>query len=260
MEVKRIKVLVADRDSNVVRECKTNLEPYGFEVIEGKEDAHQLPGQIRLELPDVVLLSVILQGSDALEVMDKLQLNPPGKRPLFLILSPYDSGFFAREAVEKGACGWFEFPLDFEMMAYRIKQLYERTFGPLDLHVVQPETTREMYVTDVLLSMGVPAQNKGFGCLRVGIEMAIDDPKVMDQVTTELYPAIGRYFGSTPAQVEKAIRHAIDTVWDIGNAKMLAKYFNYSSKNPRRRPVNSEFIAVMATRIRMEMKRKKVGS
>ena len=56
------------------------------------------------------------------------------------------------------------------------------------------------------------------------------------------------------------IRDRIDTVWDIGNAKMLAKYFNYSSKNPRRRPVNSEFIAVMATRIRMEMKRKKVGS
>lgn len=257
MEPKKIKILVADNDRDIVRECTSNLEPYGFDVIEGQEDASQLAGQIRVELPDVVLLSIVLKGSDALKVMGKLRDNPPAKRPLFLLLPPCSDSFLGVAASE-GACGCFEFPLDYGLMAYRINKLYEKVFGSLTLQPASPRVTQGMYVTDVLLSMGVPVQNKGFGCLRAGIEMVLDEPKLMNEVTKSLYPAIGKQFGSTSAQVEKAIRHAIDFIWSSGNAKMLEKYFNHTAAAPRRRPVNSEFIAVMAIKIQMELQKQKL--
>ena len=121
------------------------------------------------------------------------------------------------------------------------------------------EDDLESRVTSVLHNMGVPAHIKGYSFLRQSIIMAVEDVEVISLVTKRLYPDIARINKTTASRVERAIRHAIEVAWDRGNVDVLNEYFGYTINNMRGKPTNSEFIAMIADRLRLENKRLKTG-
>ena len=108
-------------------------------------------------------------------------------------------------------------------------------------------------VTEVIHEIGVPAHIKGYSYLREAIILAVENKGVVDAMTKELYPAVAREFDTTPSRVERAIRHAIEVAWDRGSLDILVKWFGYTVSNTKGKPTNSEFIALVADKIRLEM-------
>lgn len=114
--------------------------------------------------------------------------------------------------------------------------------------------TLEEQVTNLLHEIGVPANIRGYRCLRTAILITVENLDLLQFVTKELYPSIARVLNTTPSSVERAIRHAIGLVWDHGNIQALNKLFGYSVETRKKKPSNSEFIALIADKFRLENK------
>ncbi|MCQ2538821.1 MAG: sporulation initiation factor Spo0A C-terminal domain-containing protein [Acetatifactor sp.] len=114
----------------------------------------------------------------------------------------------------------------------------------------------ERYVTEIMLDIGVPAHLKGYHYLRDAIMLSGKDMEVVSSVTKLLYPTIAKHFKTTDQKVERAIRNAIEVSWLRGNTETFEKMFGYSAASGRMRPTNSEYIARIADKIRLDIKSK----
>ena len=114
----------------------------------------------------------------------------------------------------------------------------------------------EVAVTDIMLSLGVPAHISGYRYLRNAIVLSVGNMDLISAMTKQLYPAVAEKYGSTPSRVERSIRHAVEMAWDRGDIDTLQKFFGSTVSRSRGKPTNSEFIAMIADHVTMEMKRK----
>ena len=112
----------------------------------------------------------------------------------------------------------------------------------------------EKYITEIMLDVGVPAHLKGYHYLRDAILLSGRDMEVVTSVTKPLYPTIARRFRTTDQKVERAIRNAIEVSWSRGNVDTFEKMFGYSALSGRTRPTNSEYIARIADKVRLDIK------
>ena len=112
----------------------------------------------------------------------------------------------------------------------------------------------ERYVTEIMLDIGVPAHLKGYHYLRDAIMLSGKDMEVVSSVTKLLYPTIAKHFKTTDQKVERAIRNAIEVSWARGNAETFERMFGYSASDGRARPTNSEYIARIADKVRLDIK------
>ena len=117
-----------------------------------------------------------------------------------------------------------------------------------------PEVELERYITKIMLEVGVPAHLKGYHYLREAILLSINNPDIINSITKELYPTVAKKFKTTSSRVERAIRHGIEVAWDRGNVDVLNSYFGYTIHIGRGKPTNSEFIAMIADKLRLKMK------
>lgn len=116
------------------------------------------------------------------------------------------------------------------------------------------DTELERYITEVMLDIGVPAHLRGYYYLRAAILMTGRDIEVVTSVTKLMYPVIARHFKTTDQKVERAIRNAIEVSWERGNTQTFEKLFGYSIQDGKTRPTNSEYIARIADKIRLDIK------
>ena len=146
-----------------------------------------------------------------------------------------------------GAAYFALMPMDMAETAKRMLHLlsHQEEEAPVPL---------EVKITDILRQIGVPAHIKGYHYLRASIRMAVEDPGIINAVTKQLYPGVAKMFSTTSSRVERAIRHAIEVAWDRGDVDVLNSYFGYTIHNTRGKPTNSEFIAMISDRLRLEMK------
>ena len=112
----------------------------------------------------------------------------------------------------------------------------------------------EKDVTNMIHEIGVPAHIKGYQYLREAIIIAVNDMDVINAITKVLYPQVAKTFGTTPSRVERAIRHAIEVAWDRGDLDTLQRFFGYTVSNTKGKPTNSEFIALIADRLQLQLK------
>ena len=113
----------------------------------------------------------------------------------------------------------------------------------------------ETRVTEIIHEIGVPAHIKGYQYLRYAIIVAVARPDIINSITKELYPEIGKKFDTTSSRVERAIRHAIEVAWDRGDIEVLQKWFGFTVSHSKGKPTNSEFIALITDKILLEMKK-----
>ena len=230
------------------------------ELMEAEDDltvcAQTASGEELLDLvtvhkPDVIVMDLMLSGMDGLEVLEELGDN----RPRVLVLSSFNNPSLAGQVAQKGGDYCMLKPCRAQSVIGRTRELAGGKTG----NQIQEETSSrdlERQVTAIIHEIGVPAHIKGYQYLREAIGLAVEDMDIINAVTKVLYPAVAKKFNTTSSRVERAIRHAIEVAWDRGDLETLQKYFGYTVSNAKGKPTNSEFIAMIADRIRLQRKGK----
>ncbi len=203
--------------------------------------------------PDVIVLDLIMPHLDGIGVLEKISSSSTAVKPKVIMLTAFGQESVTQRAVELGADYYILKPFDFSVLATRIRQLAK---GVEVANYISPAKAKnlDVAVTNIIHEMGVPAHIKGYHYLRDAILMVIGEINLLGAVTKELYPMIAQKYNTTPSRVERAIRHAIELAWDRGNIEMMTKFFGYTINLERGKPTNSEFIAMVADKLRIESK------
>jgi len=257
--VGEIKIAIADdnRDfCDILGEYLTGQED--FKVVGKAYNGNQALEMIQEKAPDVIVLDIIMPHLDGIGVLENMCLMELKKRPKVIILTTLGQEATTQRSIELGADYYILKPFDLEVLGTRIRQLFETT-TTREKNVVYPgpgkfQRNMDVEVTRIIHQMGVPAHIKGYQYLRDAILFVIDEVSLLGAVTKELYPMIAEKYGTTASRVERAIRHAIELAWDRGNVEMMTKFFGYTINIERGKPTNSEFIAMVADKLRMGTK------
>lgn len=210
----------------------------------------QLANRLR---PDVILTDTVLSRLDGLSAARQVLSGWQGPPPAVVFLSSFSSAQTAAEAAALGAAYYLIKPYDTAALAQRLLSIRApeaARSGPVQ---VAPGEL-EMRVTEVIHQIGVPAHVKGYHYVREAILMAINDMEVVGAVTKVLYPAVAKKYNTVSSRVERAIRHAIEIAWDRGDIDVIQSYFGYTVSNHKGKPTNSEFISMIADKLRLQYK------
>ena len=219
---------------------------------------------IKEKEPDIVLLDIIMPKLDGLSVMEKIgQDKTLQKKPEFVVISAIGQERITEDAFLLGASYYIMKPFDHEMLLNRIQNLKNRQRKKAEIKKIEPYETKAVYqtrnletdVTDMIHEIGVPAHIKGYQYLRDAIMMAVEDMNMLNSITKILYPTIAKRHQTTPSRVERAIRHAIEVAWSRGKMDTIDRLFGYTVSVGKGKPTISEFIALIADKIRLDYKK-----
>lgn len=247
--MKNVNIIIADADSelrsNMIRTL--GAEP-DIKVVGATDDGAEIIQLCRRLQPDLVIMDMILSSLDGIEVLKALRDMP--RKPSVLVLSSFASSRLADLAVNCGANYFMIKPCNMTAVIERVRQMLsvEHCLEEIDRVSENLKST----VTAIMMEIGVPAHVRGYHYLRDAIIMATEDENAINAVTKVLYPDVAKHYETTPSRVERAIRHAIETAWDRGDLDMLRKYFGYTVSGAKGKPTNSEFIAMIADRLRLQ--------
>ncbi len=248
--VNKIKVLIGDDSVEFGITCASTLRNMGMYAVTRPKDGGVLFDTIKNDTPDVVIVDAILPHMDAIELIKKVQALG-GKKPEFIVTSSYDNPFIERQVMQNGAAYFMLKPFDINSLGDRIIALINGT--ATDAGEGSSEDM-EVVVTEVIHQLGVPAHIKGYHYLREAILASLDDSELLESVTKMLYPTVAKKFETTSSRVERAIRHAIEIAWDRGNLDTLNSFFGYTVNTCKGKPTNSEFIALITDKLRLQYK------
>lgn len=259
VENEMIDVLVADdnRDFAELLGQYIKNQP-DMKLVGVAHDGRQVIDLLEGAAPDVLILDIIMPHLDGIGVLEELnQSLNLDRRPKIMVLTAFGQEMVTKRAIQLGADYYVLKPFNLDILAQRIRQLVGGGESGVGVARQLPAVSRniEVEVTNMIHQIGVPAHIRGYLYLRDAIIMVVSDLEVLGAVTKLLYPSIAEKYGTTPSRVERAIRHAIEVAWNRGNVDMLSRLFGHTVNLNRGKPTNSEFIAMIADRLRMEMAR-----
>lgn len=248
MTYDKIKVLLTYENDESSVQLIAALHSNKMEVSLCPKNGAELLRLIEEINPNVVIMDAFMKHIDTLGVLSRINLEDPVKRPLIIILSNIDNANLQKTFFRNGADYFFPKPIEAQLVAERIVQL----ISWMGLGISQqPKSPQEINITitEILLKIGISPKIKGFCYVREAIRLIIENPQMLHSVTTTLYPTIAKTYKCAPANVERAIRYAIEFAWDKGNADITGSYFKYTTQG--KKPTNSQFIATIADNIRL---------
>ena len=267
----KIKVLVSDDNQDFAKTLVTYLsKDEDLEIVGVARDGQEAYDKIVESKPDIALLDIIMPHLDGLGVLEKLNSTNLEKRPMCIILSAVGQDKITQKAIELGAQYYIVKPFDINILIKRIKEIkyYQPSTNKSNIisreirtqyidispNSQKKEENLEALVTNVIHEIGVPAHIKGYQYLREAIVMTVTDIDMINQITKQLYPDIAGKYHTTPSRVERAIRHAIEVAWGRGKQDVVESIFGYTVSAAKGKPTNSEFIAMIADKLRLELK------
>ena len=273
MENSKISVLIADDNKEFCSILNDYLLNQRDIVVIGiAKDGREALELIEEKKPDLVILDIIMPHLDGLGVLERINTMRLEKVPRIIILSAVGQDKITQQAITLGADYYTVKPFDMEVFTKRIREMFNslpesennmrvnnsrytstssilsneaRAITPIDL---------ETEITSIIHEIGVPAHIKGYMYLREAITMVVNDMELLSAVTKELYPSIAKKYNTTASRVERAIRHAIEVAWGRGQVDAINKLFGYTIHTEKGKPTNSEFIAIIADKLRLKNK------
>ena len=237
------KILLADSSEEFRLLLRRTLEETGeFQVVGDTGDGDEAWELIQKTKPDVVVMDMILPGLDGMSLLQRMP-----KEIKCIVLSAFSTQAMVQEMMHLGAWYFIPKPAHMDSLLGRIRQATHDS-SVLSLPTLEAE------VTAILHEVGVPAHIKGYQYVREAIILVVQNMDAINAVTKVLYPEVAKRFHTTPSRVERAIRHAIEVAWDRGDLETLQGYFGYTVNSAKGKPTNSEFIAMIADRIRLRRK------
>ncbi|RDY25040.1 sporulation transcription factor Spo0A [Romboutsia maritimum] len=262
----KIKIVLADDNKDfcqVLKEYLSNEDD--IEILGIAKDGIEALDLVKKTQPDLLVLDVIMPHLDGLGVIEKLNAMDIPKMPKIIVLSAVGQDKITQSAINLGADYYIVKPFDFVIFINRIRELVTNRSSHMeqkmrtspDIQMTRTDFVKnvgniETEITNIIHEIGVPAHIKGYLYLREAIKMVIENVELLGAVTKELYPSIAKKFNTTPSRVERAIRHAIEVAWSRGKVDTINQLFGYTVHNTKGKPTNSEFIAMIADKLRLE--------
>lgn len=256
-------LIVSSRRRDITEQIKSCMKKYEYNYVEMYDEFKEIKAYIRQNSPDMIMTDICLEGGDGLTLIEYCKKQPELKNTKYIVLSDAMSTSLIDLVYSSGADYYF---MPSQSPKY-IARILERI---LDAYAQKKETLKkqegmtmeqkkflfdsalENDVTRMIRGIGIPAHIKGYQYIREGIIMAIKDPDILNYITKFLYPAIAKKYHTTTSSVERAIRHAIEVSWNRGKLDVLEELFGYNVNSGKGKPTNSEFIALIADKFRLE--------
>ena len=230
----------------------------GFQVVGTANDGEQAIRMIAERRPDVLVLDLMLSKQDGISVLRSL--GAMDKKPVTLATSAFLTDYVSGAAASLGVRYLMLKPCDMTALVERLEEIRGGETLRLPERRRKDKHNIETLVTGIIHEIGVPAHIKGYQYLREAIIIAVNDMDVINAITKVLYPQVAKAFQTTPSRVERAIRHAIEVAWDRGDLDTLQRFFGYTVSNTKGKPTNSEFIALIADKLSLQLKSSEVAN
>ena len=224
----------------------------GFQLLGTATDGEQAIRMVMERKPDILVLDLMLAKKDGLAVLKAIANME--HRPVTLATTRFVTDYVASSAANLGVRYLMVKPCDMGALVERLEEIRGDANPAKTLSRRNNATSIESMVTGIIHEIGVPAHIKGYQYLREAIIIAVNDMDVINAITKVLYPQVAKTFQTTPSRVERAIRHAIEVAWDRGDLDTLQRFFGYTVSNTKGKPTNSEFIALIADKLQLQLK------
>lgn len=256
----KVSVLIADDNREFCDEMSDYIKASSDMCLAGvANDGDEAYGMICATRPDIVILDIIMPKRDGISLLKKLANTKMTKRPTVIAHSVTGNEKVMESCYQAGAEYFLLKPQTCEAIADTIRTLAPGNTAPATTIAQQPlkqekDTDLETVVTEFMHELGMPAHIKGYQYIRTAIMMVVDNMDLLNYITKQLYPDIAKKYGSTSSRVERAIRHSIEVAWTRGRPETMNNIFGYTIDTGKGKPTNSEFIAMVADRIRLQTK------
>ena len=252
-------VFLADNSEEFCSALSAALQKsQGFRLVGTANDGEQTLRALAELRPDVLVLDMMLPKRDGISVLKAL--TAMDHRPAILATSGFITEFVASTAANLGVRYLMLKPCDLSAVVERLEEMRSGAERFVPAVRWSDKSNIETMVTNIIHEIGVPAHIKGYQYLREAIIIAVNDMDVINAITKVLYPQVAKTFQTTPSRVERAIRHAIEVAWDRGDLDTLQRFFGYTVSNTKGKPTNSEFIALIADKLQLQLKSSKVAN
>lgn len=263
-----VKVMIIKHDKreieqlrNIISNCKD------YEYVGCCEKGENVVRQISDIKPDVVIADEVIAGTDIPEIVDGLNKGKNTKNVKIVVCSSRKHKkyleFLFSMIGDKAVLRVLEYPYEEKKVRDVIDEALKGRGNSTDQLFRQDGSVEneilETTVTNIIHEIGVPAHIKGYQYLRSAIIIAVGDMDILNSITKQLYPTIAEMYGTTASRVERAIRHAIEVAWSRGRVETINELFGYTVSAGKGKPTNSEFVALIADKIRLDSKMRNAG-
>ncbi len=249
-------VFIADSAEDFVNGLTAALQRAGgFHVVGTAGDGETAIRMIEERKPEILILDLMLPKKDGIAVLKSVD-----RKPIVLATTSFVSPYVANVVGNLGVRYMMQKPIDLSALVEHLEELRGGEVLRAPAQRRPDKLNIESMVTNIIHEIGVPAHIKGYQYLREAIIIAVNDMDVINAITKVLYPQVAKTFNTTPSRVERAIRHAIEVAWDRGDLDTLQRFFGYTVSNTKGKPTNSEFIALIADKLQLQLRSAEVSN
>ena len=245
-----IKIIIADEDKETTNEFLQNLPKEKFNLLAVANDGASLFELIKTHNPDVVIMDLILPQLDGFAVMERL--NKEGINTNIVVHTSLSLNGFVNKAINLGAKYYAIKPFSAKVLIDRIEDIVNGGAQEVSEPTNSKLGKMEEKITNIFITVGIPAHIKGYQFLREAIKLAIANPEIINSITKKLYPTIAEKYSTSASKVERAIRHAIEVAWNRGKIENINNVFGLKIYSSNEKPTNGEFIALVADKMLIE--------
>lgn len=244
---KKIKIYFADNsEDNALIEYFKGMD--GYQVEGSSSDGQQVVKDVEEKKPDFLITEALLSGMDGFKVFETIKKDMGENVPKVIFISTLSHSGFVSKAIKEGASYFMVKPISPENLEERICDI----LNDKDEGEERSEKLLDEKISNIFISIGIPAHIKGYQFLREAVKLAVEEPEIIGSITKKLYPTIAQKFETSSSKVERGMRHAIEVAWNRGKIENINSLFGFKVYSSNDKPTNGELIALIADKMIME--------
>ena len=245
----KIRVYIADKseENPVVSHIRSSEN---FSLVGVSPNGEDVLNDLPLLKPDFLIMEVLLSGIDGFVVLEKLKEVMKDDMPKVIFVTNLSHSGFVTKAMNEGASYFMVKPVKPEILEERMFDILSEQNK--DVATIKVNKQLDEKISNIFISIGIPAHIKGYQFLREAVKLAVEKPEIIGSITKQLYPTIAERFETSSSKVERGIRHAIEVAWNRGKIENINALFGLKIYNSNEKPTNGELIALIADKMLME--------